>query len=56
MGYGDLSPVTDGGRAVACLVDFCGTLLLALPVGVIGSHFLQLYRLEVEAPPDCVED
>jgi hypothetical protein len=44
VGYGDLTPTTGGGRFLAVCIMFSGTLLLSLPVGVIGSNFLEVYK------------
>ena len=49
VGYGDGYPVTTGGRVIAVLTMFCGILILALPISVIGSNFARQYdRLSFE--------
>ena len=45
VGYGDIAPTTATGRAVACVLYYVGTVLMALPVGVIGAHFSHNYYL-----------
>ena len=47
LGYGDLVPASPGGRAVAVLLCFGGILVLALPIAVIGHHFVELYRVGI---------
>ena len=39
VGYGDLIPITPGGRVVASMAMLAGTLVIALPVTVVGSTF-----------------
>lgn len=39
VGYGDLTPVTTAGRAIAATAAVCGIICIALPVTVIGSNF-----------------
>lgn len=50
VGYGDLAPTSWLGRAVANIVMITGVLVLALPIGVVGSNFSQLYteRLQLD--------
>lgn len=44
VGYGDLTPTTPNGRAVACIMMYWGVVLLALPIGVISSTFNRIYN------------
>lgn len=39
VGYGDMYPTTSAGRFFSMLWMFCGVLLIALPVSVLGSNF-----------------
>uniref|UniRef100_A0A061R4I4 Voltage-gated ion channel superfamily n=1 Tax=Tetraselmis sp. GSL018 TaxID=582737 RepID=A0A061R4I4_9CHLO len=41
VGYGDVVPITDWGKAVASLLMVVGLLVMALPVSVIGTNFTQ---------------
>jgi hypothetical protein len=52
VGYGDITPTTGGGRLLAVFIQFAGNLLLALPVGVIGANFVDLYALHEKDPPE----
>lgn len=47
VGYGDLTPTTVIGRAVANLIMYCGVVLLALPIGVISSNFSDIYHKDL---------
>jgi hypothetical protein len=48
VGYGDMYPVTFPGQCIGVLTMFCGILLLALPVIVVGGNFQEVYN-EAEA-------
>jgi voltage-gated potassium channel Kch len=39
VGFGDIYPTTSTGRFFSMLWMFCGVLLIALPVSVLGSNF-----------------
>eukprot|EP00747_Dinoflagellata_sp_TGD_P017881 gnl/TRDRNA2_/TRDRNA2_126122_c0_seq1.p1 gnl/TRDRNA2_/TRDRNA2_126122_c0~~gnl/TRDRNA2_/TRDRNA2_126122_c0_seq1.p1 ORF type:complete len:853 (+),score=122.62 gnl/TRDRNA2_/TRDRNA2_126122_c0_seq1:131-2560(+) len=39
VGYGDIVPVTTLGKMVGALAIIYGTVLLGLPIGIIGSQF-----------------
>ena len=44
VGYGDLCPVTDIGRAVSMLSSLFGVAIIALPSGVITASYLEELR------------
>ena len=48
VGYGDVVPVTPGGKVVACVTMVLAVLLLSLPISVIGTEFTQQW-LEYKA-------
>lgn len=41
VGYGDVIPVTDGGRIVAIITSIIGVLIFALPSGFIAAAFVK---------------
>jgi voltage-gated potassium channel len=44
IGYGDVYPVTDAGKAVAALVALAGVGLIALPAGLLASAFSDVMK------------
>lgn len=41
VGYGDLVPVTTGGKIVAAVASVCGIIVLAFPISMIIDKFAE---------------
>lgn len=46
VGYGDITPVTVGGKIFGSLVMVCGVGIAAMPAGIFASSFVQMVREE----------
>ena len=44
VGYGDIIPITAGGKIIGGFVGLFGMMLLALPVVILGYHFQDVYN------------
>ena len=58
VGYGDVSPVTAGGRLLAGVIALLGIGIFALPAGILGSGFMEQVnrrrsRPEIRTCPHC---
>ncbi|WP_037917998.1 potassium channel family protein [Actinacidiphila yeochonensis] len=51
VGYGDVTPVTPGGRAIAAVLMVVGLALLGAVTGSFSSWLLQVFTREDEKPP-----
>jgi voltage-gated potassium channel len=51
VGYGDVTPVTPGGRTIAVVLMFLGLALLGAVTGSFSSWLLQVFTREDEQPP-----
>jgi len=51
VGYGDITPVTFGGRAIAVLMMICGLALLGAVTGAFSSYLLQVFAAEDDERP-----
>ena len=43
VGYGDIYPITIGGRIMAIFISFLGVGLVAIPTGIISAGFVEYY-------------
>lgn len=61
IGYGDIYPITIGGRVIAIIIALLGVCAVAIPTGVISAGFVDYYaRLkrtvgEIKLPADVNE-
>lgn len=46
IGYGDVVPVSDAGKALASITAIFGIALVAIPTGIISAGFLQVINEE----------
>ena len=44
VGYGDIYPITNLGRALATVITFLGVLMVAIPTGIISAGFVEQYN------------
>lgn len=51
VGYGDVYPVTSGGRIFTCLVLMIGLGIVAVPTGLIASSLTQVRQEESRTGP-----
>jgi voltage-gated potassium channel len=51
VGYGDVTPVTAGGRTIAAFLMFLGLALLGAVTGSFSSWLIQTFTREDEKPP-----
>lgn len=49
VGYGDIFPITNGGRVVAGMISMLGIGLVAVPTGIISAGFIEQMNISKEA-------
>ena len=50
VGYGDIYPITNLGRALTTVITFLGVLMVAIPTGIISAGFVEQYnRIQTNA-------
>ncbi len=52
VGYGDVYPLTNGGRIISMLSSFFGIAMVALPSGVITAGFIEEIKINNENMSD----
>ena len=54
VGYGDVAPITPGGRLLAGFIALLGIGIFALPAGILGSSFMdQVNRRRASSGANC---
>ena len=57
VGYGDIYPITVGGKIVAILIALLGVCVVAIPTGVISAGFVEYYaRMRDDIKQDIKHD
>jgi voltage-gated potassium channel len=51
VGYGDVCPVTPGGKVIASVIAILGIGMFALPTAILGSGFLE--EIAPKKPAKC---
>jgi len=46
VGYGDIYPITIGGKCVAASAMMISVVILALPISIIGTNFVDFWAIE----------
>lgn len=44
VGYGDVYPITVGGKITACILILSGVMYMAMPLAIVGSNFVQAWN------------
>ena len=55
VGYGDVYPVTIGGKIFASLISLIGIGIVAIPTGIISASFVEEIRLVREEKPSSIK-
>ncbi len=55
IGYGDISPVTTLGRAMAIVISFLGVGAVAIPTGIISAGFVEQYT-QAQVSTSMIDD
>lgn len=46
VGYGDIYPITSGGRLFTVFVEFLGVGLVAIPTGILSAGFIEYHNIQ----------
>jgi len=55
VGYGDVYPITVGGKMFASLISLIGIGIVAIPTGIISASFVEEIRLVREEKPSSIK-
>lgn len=53
VGYGDVYPITDGGKIIASFMAVLGIAVVALPTGILSSAFFDMTGKKGKGPDVC---
>lgn len=58
VGYGDISPKTNPGQALAAVIMILGYAIIAVPTGIVASELGQVgkVRVSTQACPECMAE
>ena len=56
VGYGDIYPITTGGRILTVLVEFLGVGLVAIPTGILSAGFMEYHTIRETTTTSVVMD
>lgn len=58
VGYGDISPKTNPGQALAAVIMILGYAIIAVPTGIVASELGQVAKVRVstQACPECMAE
>jgi voltage-gated potassium channel len=56
VGYGDVTPITVGGKVFGALITVMGLGMVALPTGIIASGFAQQLKVRTERYKDRADE
>ena len=54
VGYGDVSPLTDGGKVVTTMAMLFGVLFLAMPLAIVGNNFVTVCSQRLIPSPTAI--
>ena len=48
VGYGDIYPITTGGRVLGAIIAIMGIGMVAIPTGIISAGFMEMLEKKPE--------
>ena len=55
VGYGDVYPTSQGGRALACAFAYVGVIIWTFPIAVVGKNFVDEFKRSLDVEKDVAE-
>lgn len=56
VGYGDIYPITVGGKILTVIVEFLGVGLVAIPTGILSAGFMEYHSVKELTTNTVVDD